>query len=88
MAVCSGDPKRIEPGIWPTIRKNIDPLPFIPSHQPFDVLKVPRKIEGGRGWKLLASLRERISVRRCARFSEKRQGEEDGRSMESAAEIP
>ncbi len=25
------------------------PLPFIPSRQPFDVLTVPRKIEGGRG---------------------------------------
>jgi hypothetical protein len=25
------------------------PLPFVPSHQPFDVLTVPRKIEGGRG---------------------------------------
>jgi hypothetical protein len=24
-------------------------LPFIPSRQPFDVLPVPRKIEGGRG---------------------------------------
>ncbi len=48
MAVCSGDPKGIVPGIWPTIRKNNNPLPFIPSHQPFDVLKVPRKIEGGR----------------------------------------
>jgi hypothetical protein len=32
MAVYSGDPKRIEPGIWPTIRKNNNPLPFIPSH--------------------------------------------------------
>jgi hypothetical protein len=25
------------------------PLPFVPSRQPFDVLTVPRKIEGGRG---------------------------------------
>ena len=32
MAVYSGDPKRIEAGIWPTIRKNDTPLSFIPSH--------------------------------------------------------
>jgi hypothetical protein len=32
------------------------PLPLIPSRQPFDVLTVPRKIEGGRGEELSGRL--------------------------------
>jgi hypothetical protein len=37
------------------------PLPFIASRQPFDVLTVPRKTEGGRGERLTDSHSRLIS---------------------------
>ena len=60
MAVCSGDPIRIEPGTCPKIRPDASDM-------------VSRFLEERFGKSLAPP---------------KRQGEEDGRSMESAAELP